>query len=194
MPHSGRACPCCRLPHPGGEESRYPGPKPTFCFLATRTSTGCTQLLEPRLWRFVWPWRAKRFGSLYLARRISAATCAINLIRASTCDSLPNRRRSPARRRAGSDQRYRRISARALRTGSSGRDATHRRSREAPRHPLGNLARRPPATVEIAHATGPPEGYTIHTTAHAVTIAGNDARGVLFRSEERRVGKECRSR
>src|ERR1039458_426730 len=37
-----------------------------------------------------------------------------------------------------------------------------------------------PATVEIAHATGPPEGYTIHTAAHAVTISGNDARGVLF--------------
>ena len=37
-----------------------------------------------------------------------------------------------------------------------------------------------PATVEIARATGPPEGYTIHTAAHAVTISGNDARGVLF--------------
>ena len=37
-----------------------------------------------------------------------------------------------------------------------------------------------PATVEIARTTGPPEGYSIHTTAHAVTIAGNDARGVLF--------------
>ncbi len=37
-----------------------------------------------------------------------------------------------------------------------------------------------PATIEIARATGPPEGYTIHTAAHAVTISGNDARGVLF--------------
>jgi len=37
-----------------------------------------------------------------------------------------------------------------------------------------------PVTVEIARTTGPPEGYSIHTTAHTVTIAGNDARGVLF--------------
>lgn len=37
-----------------------------------------------------------------------------------------------------------------------------------------------PATVEIKHGIGPPEGYSIHATAHTVTIAGNDARGVLF--------------
>jgi len=37
-----------------------------------------------------------------------------------------------------------------------------------------------PATVEIRRATGPAERYSIHTTAHAVTISGNDARGVLF--------------
>ena len=37
-----------------------------------------------------------------------------------------------------------------------------------------------PVTVEIARTTGPAEGYSIRTTAHAVTIAGNDARGVLF--------------
>ena len=37
-----------------------------------------------------------------------------------------------------------------------------------------------PVIIEIAHATGPPEGYGIHTTSHAVTISGNDARGVLY--------------
>jgi hypothetical protein len=37
-----------------------------------------------------------------------------------------------------------------------------------------------PVVVEIAHTTGPPEGYSIRTTGHAVTISGNDARGVLF--------------
>ncbi len=36
------------------------------------------------------------------------------------------------------------------------------------------------ATIEIARATGPAEGYSIRTTASAVTISGNDARGVLF--------------
>lgn len=42
----------------------------------------------------------------------------------------------------------------------------------------------PPAaaspTVEIARITGPPEGYRIHTGPHSVTVAGNDARGILF--------------
>jgi len=37
-----------------------------------------------------------------------------------------------------------------------------------------------PPTIEIARTTGPREGYSIHTAAHTVTIAGNDARGVLF--------------
>ena len=37
-----------------------------------------------------------------------------------------------------------------------------------------------PATIEITRTTGPAEGYSIRTTARAVTIAGNDARGVLF--------------
>ena len=37
-----------------------------------------------------------------------------------------------------------------------------------------------PARIEITRGTGPAEGYSIHTTAHAVAIAGNDARGVLF--------------
>jgi hypothetical protein len=37
-----------------------------------------------------------------------------------------------------------------------------------------------PATVEIQRAAGPAEGYRIQTTGHTVTIAGNDARGILF--------------
>jgi hypothetical protein len=37
-----------------------------------------------------------------------------------------------------------------------------------------------PVTVEIAHASGPAEGYSVHSAAHGVTISGNDARGVLF--------------
>lgn len=37
-----------------------------------------------------------------------------------------------------------------------------------------------PTTIEIARTAGPPEGYRIHTSAHGVTIAGNDARGVLY--------------
>jgi hypothetical protein len=37
-----------------------------------------------------------------------------------------------------------------------------------------------PATIEIARTTGAAEGYSIRTSAHAVTIAGNDARGILF--------------
>jgi hypothetical protein len=37
-----------------------------------------------------------------------------------------------------------------------------------------------PVTIEIARTTGPREGYSVHSTAHGVTIAGNDARGVLF--------------
>jgi hypothetical protein len=37
-----------------------------------------------------------------------------------------------------------------------------------------------PATIEIARTIGPAEGYSIRTSAHAVTIAGNDARGILF--------------
>jgi hypothetical protein len=37
-----------------------------------------------------------------------------------------------------------------------------------------------PVTVEIAHASGPSEGYSDHSAAHGVTISGNDARGVLF--------------
>jgi hypothetical protein len=35
-------------------------------------------------------------------------------------------------------------------------------------------------TIEIARTTGPPEGYTIRTTPHSVTVSGNDARGILF--------------
>jgi len=37
-----------------------------------------------------------------------------------------------------------------------------------------------PVTIEIAHASGPPEGYRITTMAQSVTVSGNDARGVLF--------------
>ena len=37
-----------------------------------------------------------------------------------------------------------------------------------------------PATIEIGRTSGPAEGYSIRTTGHAVTISGNDARGVLF--------------
>ena len=35
-------------------------------------------------------------------------------------------------------------------------------------------------TIEVARANGPAEGYSIRTTAHGVTISGNDARGILF--------------
>ncbi len=35
-------------------------------------------------------------------------------------------------------------------------------------------------SIEIGHGNGPAEGYAIRTGAHGVTIAGNDARGVLF--------------
>ena len=35
-------------------------------------------------------------------------------------------------------------------------------------------------TVQIRRTTGPAEGYSIHTAAHAVSISGNDPRGVLF--------------
>jgi hypothetical protein len=37
-----------------------------------------------------------------------------------------------------------------------------------------------PLMVEIARTTGPAEGYSIRTTPQAVTVAGNDARGILF--------------
>ncbi len=37
-----------------------------------------------------------------------------------------------------------------------------------------------PVTIDIQRGSGAAEGYTIRTTARAVTIAGNDARGVLF--------------
>ena len=37
-----------------------------------------------------------------------------------------------------------------------------------------------PVAIEITRTAGAAEGYSIHTTAHTVTIAGNDARGVLF--------------
>jgi hypothetical protein len=36
------------------------------------------------------------------------------------------------------------------------------------------------ATIEIQRATGPAEGYRIQTAGHTVTIAGNDAHGILF--------------
>ena len=36
------------------------------------------------------------------------------------------------------------------------------------------------ATVAIERGSGPAEGYRIRTTASAVTVSGNDARGVLF--------------
>ena len=35
-------------------------------------------------------------------------------------------------------------------------------------------------SIEIGHGNGPAEGYAIRTGPHGVTIAGNDARGVLF--------------
>ena len=37
-----------------------------------------------------------------------------------------------------------------------------------------------PVAIEITRTACAAEGYSIHTTAHTVTIAGNDARGVLF--------------
>jgi hypothetical protein len=37
-----------------------------------------------------------------------------------------------------------------------------------------------PATVAIERGAGPAEGYTIRTSAHGVTVSGNDARGILF--------------
>ena len=37
-----------------------------------------------------------------------------------------------------------------------------------------------PVSIEISRATGSAEGYRIQTTAHQVTVAGNDERGILF--------------
>jgi hypothetical protein len=46
----------------------------------------------------------------------------------------------------------------------------------------GAPARAPagPTPIEIKRGTGPAEGYRIQTTAHGVTVSGNDARGILF--------------
>ena len=37
-----------------------------------------------------------------------------------------------------------------------------------------------PSTIVIGRGTGPPEGYSILSSAHEVTISANDARGMLF--------------